>query len=115
MSPILTIGVVFTETPTSQKPSTFLLLFIYPPTVGKFPWFEIFSPDFPDWKKFAKFSLTLGVKGPLKYRMTLFVDKASPNGDQGLFARKMYTSHSLHEWKQHFPTLKETAKFPDQK
>ena len=54
MWPTLTIGVVFTETQvyyryTPQKLHTFLPLFIYPPTVGKFPWFEIFSADF-GWK-----------------------------------------------------------------
>ena len=59
MWPALSIRVVFIETPinyryTSQKPCIFLLLFIYPLTVGIFPWFEIFFPDF-GWKTFCFF------------------------------------------------------------
>ena len=81
MWPPLTIGVVFAKTPIyyryytpthshTKKPCTFLLLFTYLSTVGKFPWLEffplilavntLFSSHFPDWESFQKFPWSVG-------------------------------------------------------
>ena len=89
---------------TSQKPCTFLLLFIYPPTVGKCPRFEIFSFILAEK---PRFSLTVKV-------FKIFPDRWEA-WNWGLFTRNvnvyfffsvnshiLFVGDSNHRFRMHF-------------
>ena len=90
MWPTLTIGVVFTETPTyyrytSQKPCTFLLFLSIHPLLENFPDLKFFALILAEKKRFSMISLignfskfSLIVRNP-DYLQTSFMEKSAIN------------------------------------